>query len=45
MNPQFKNIVANFAKYCQKELNIERLNEINCVSLFSRMNCNYWFNW
>ena len=31
MNPQFKNIVANFAKYCQKELNIERLPKIQLI--------------
>ena len=31
MNPQFKNIVANFTKYCQKELNIERLPKIQLI--------------
>ena len=31
MNPQFKNIVASFAKYCQKELSIERLPKIQLI--------------
>ena len=31
MNPQFKHIVASFAKYCQKELSIERLPKIQLI--------------
>lgn len=31
MNPQFKHIVASFAKYCQKELSIKKLPNIQLI--------------